>query len=115
MADLTFTPDDLGALGAKLDGVVELDERDRSLLLAVFRLAGDQAASLAECAETAEVAGFAAGPLVQTSVPAGTTLASGFGSSFSAGPTAAIGGGVKNVLVGMAMPNRPGNPAVWID
>lgn len=53
MADFSFSSADLESLGQKLDGLADLTERDRALLLAVFRLAADHVDS------ASEVQGFA--------------------------------------------------------
>jgi hypothetical protein len=77
MADHEFTIDDLEALGAKLDGLTQLDERDRMLLLSVFELAAQQVAG------GQDVSGFSTGPSgTRFLVPESVGLGEGFRNSF---------------------------------
>jgi len=81
MADVTVTQSDLANLARKLDelGAV-LTEKERALLLAVFRLA---AASIASKLQTTQTESGSAGPVTGPVTPNIPPLSGGFREAFS--------------------------------
>jgi hypothetical protein len=98
MADYEFTTEDIESLGTKLDGLGQLDDRDRALLLAVFQLAAQQVD------DRRDVSGFGMGlPTIGVRAPGNLGLGQGFRNSFHVGPTGGIGAGADGDGIGQPM------------
>src|SRR5687768_9539784 len=96
MAEIEFTARDVDSLAKKLDTVgKDLEERERAMLLAVFRLAGDQ------LAESTNVGGGRFEPKANafkvTTADKLPSLANGFKNSFKPGVGGRIDPGVAAV------------------
>ncbi len=94
MPDITITADDVDRLAAKLDQIGDqLEPDEKALLLAVFKIAGDEIAAHAAAPDD-DVSGFQMGSarlmnLSYSNMPVGA-LGRGFKGSFASGGPASI-------------------------
>jgi hypothetical protein len=96
MPDITINADDVDRLAVKLDQIGDqLEPNEKALLLALFKIAGEQIAVHAADAPGKEVSGFEMGGAMRTmnvsysDIPAGA-LGQGFRGSFSSQGAASI-------------------------